>query len=133
MYSSLTHPFRAALIIDSILHHCLKIKLLYFTCLRLYRLNPKRELGNLFGVGKGGCTDVHSGIGNVAYVKDILTDTIVTKKFRCSKFGPHMTAALGWVICLKNTFNSKKGFVSRYIAWSNSCSRLFLGQIGQCI
>lgn len=70
---------------------------LHFIYARLYRLSPKRELGNLFGVAKDGCTDVHSGIGNISFVKDVLTDTIVTKKFKCSKFGPHMNAAFGWV------------------------------------
>jgi hypothetical protein len=58
-------------------------------------------LGNLFCVGSGGCTDVHSGIGNVSYVKDILTETCsgqwVTTKFNCSKFGPHLHSSLGWV------------------------------------
>ena len=63
---------------------------------RLYRLKIKRPLGDLFGIGSGGCTDFHSGIGNVSYVKDILTETVVTTNFNCSKFGfdnPH-----GWVI-----------------------------------
>jgi hypothetical protein len=64
---------------------------------RFYRLKPKRNLGNLFAVGSGGCTDVHSGIGNVSYVKDILTETVVTTKFNCSKFGPHSHSSLGWV------------------------------------
>lgn len=44
------------------------------------------------------CTDVHSGIGGVEYVKDIRTGSIVTRSFNCSKFGPHVNAALGWVI-----------------------------------
>ena len=64
---------------------------------RFYRLKPKRNLGNLFGVGSGGCTDVHSGIGSVSFVKDILTETVVTTDFSCSKFGPHFHASLGWV------------------------------------
>ncbi|CAB3999647.1 Hypothetical predicted protein [Paramuricea clavata] len=68
-----------------------------------YRLKIKRALGNLFGVGSGGCTDFHSGIGNVSYVKDILTETVVTTKFNCSQFGPHTD--LGWGrmnFCLRN-------------------------------
>jgi hypothetical protein len=65
--------------------------------LRSYRLKISRALGNLFGVGSGGCTDFHSGIGNVSYVKDILTETVVTTKFNCSKFGPHQNINLGWV------------------------------------
>ncbi len=64
---------------------------------RSYRLKTNRALGNLFGVGSGGCTDFHSGIGNVSYVKDILTETVVTTKFNCSKFGPHQDVNLGWV------------------------------------
>ena len=72
---------------------------------RSYRLKTNRALGNLFGVGSGGCTDFHSGIGNVSYVKDILTETVVTTKFNCSKFGPHQDINLGWVTvtvhCLK--------------------------------
>ena len=62
---------------------------------RLYRLKISRSLGNIFGVGSGGCTDFHSGIGNVSYVKDIFTDTVVTTKFSCSKFGSDNI--LGWV------------------------------------
>ena len=62
---------------------------------RLYRLKINRPLGDLFGIGSGGCTDFHSGIGNVSYVKDILTETVVTTKFSCSKFGSDNK--LGWV------------------------------------
>ena len=55
-----------------------------------------RPLGNLFGVGSGGCTDFDSsGIGNVSYVKDMFTETVVTTKFSCSKFGSDNI--LGWV------------------------------------
>ena len=64
---------------------------------RSYRLKTNRVLGNLFGVGSGGCTDHHSGIGNVSYVKDILTETVVTTKFNCSQFGPNTDLNLGWV------------------------------------
>ena len=62
---------------------------------RLYRLKISRPLGDLFGIGSGGCTNYHSGIGNVSYVKDILTETVVTTKFSCSNFGP--SNVLGWV------------------------------------
>ncbi|XP_028392647.1 uncharacterized protein LOC114517187 [Dendronephthya gigantea] len=68
-----------------------------------YRLKESRPLGNLFGIGSGGCTDFHSGIGNVSYVKDILTDTVVTKRFNCSKFGTDVI--FGWQrmnYCLRN-------------------------------
>ena len=62
---------------------------------RLYRLKISRPLGDLFGIGSDGCTDYHSGIGNVSYVKDTLTETMVTTKFSCSKFGSDNK--LGWV------------------------------------
>ena len=65
---------------------------------RLYRLKISRPLGDLFGIGSGGCTDYHSGIGNVSYVKDILTETVVTTKFSCSKFGSDNN--FGWVTIL---------------------------------
>ena len=64
---------------------------------RIYRLNSRRELGNLFGIGNGFCAKLHSGIGNISYVKDVLTDTVVTTTFKCSKFGLHISDALGWV------------------------------------
>ena len=50
-------------------------------------------LSELFGVERNGCTDLHSGIGNVSHVKDILTDTVVTKTFQCSKFGSPLCMA----------------------------------------
>lgn len=62
----------------------------------LYRLNPKRALGNLFSVDKGGCSSIHPGIGNVTYIKDVLTQSVVTTNFQCSKFGPHTHPQLGW-------------------------------------
>ena len=68
-----------------------------YSFLRMYRLNPKRKLGELFSSGQGGCTDSHSGIGNISFVKDLLTGTIVTTKFNCSKFGHHTHPAMGWV------------------------------------
>ena len=64
---------------------------------KFYRLNSKRELGNLFGIGNGFCAKLHSGIGNISYVKDVLTDSVVTTTFKCSKFGLHISDALGWV------------------------------------
>ena len=61
-------------------------------------MKTNRALGNLFGVGSGGCTDFHSGIGNISYVKDILTESVVTTNFNCSKFGPNTDLNLGLVI-----------------------------------
>ena len=76
---------------------------------RLYRLKISRPLGNLFGIGSGGCTDYHSGIGNVSYVKDVLTETVVTTKFNCSKFGP--STVLGWVTITIVYFNIFDAYV----------------------
>jgi hypothetical protein len=64
---------------------------------RMFRLNPKRKLGELFSSGSGGCTNSHSGIGNISFVEDLLTDTVVTTKFNCSKFGHHTHPTIGWV------------------------------------
>ena len=64
---------------------------------RFYRLNSKRELGNLFVIGNGFCAKLHSGIGNISYVKDVQTGSVVTTTFTCSKFGLHISDALGWV------------------------------------
>ena len=65
---------------------------------RYYRLKKDRSLGNLFGIGSGVCTDFHSGIGDVSYVKNILSRKVATTKFKCSKFGPN--SHLGWVTVL---------------------------------
>ena len=71
-------------------------------------MNPQRELGNLFSVDDG-CPYVQGGIGNISFVKDLLTDTVVNTNFKCSKFGPHIHDMLGWVITIKlieNIFDS---------------------------
>ena len=73
---------------------------LFMINFRFYRLNKKRALSKLFGYGKNICTDIHSGIGDIEYVKDIVAQIVVTRTFNCSKFGPHLNAALGWVIDL---------------------------------
>ena len=46
-----------------------------------------------------GCDHRSAGIGDIAYVKDLLSDKIVTAKLRCSKFGfaYHPLARFGWV------------------------------------
>ena len=41
-----------------------------------------------------GCDQRSAGIGDIAYVKDLLTEKIVTTKLRCSKFG---LPTFGWV------------------------------------
>jgi hypothetical protein len=47
----------------------------------------------------GGCDQRSAGIGDIAYVKDLLTEKIVTTRLRCSKFGfaYHPLVKFGWV------------------------------------
>ena len=46
-----------------------------------------------------GCEQRSAGIGDIAFVKDLLTENIVTTKLRCSKFGfaYHPLVKFGWV------------------------------------
>ena len=46
-----------------------------------------------------GCDQRSAGIGDIAYVKNLLTENIATTKLRCSKFGyGHSSfARFGWV------------------------------------
>ena len=68
-------------------------------CYRSYRLSNKRPLKELMILGKGGCDSSSPGIGDVAFVKDLMTEKIVTHSFRCSKFGIAHTSKskIGWV------------------------------------
>ncbi|CAB4020784.1 Hypothetical predicted protein, partial [Paramuricea clavata] len=63
-----------------------------------YRLQSKRPLKNLM-MNTAGCDQRSAGIGDIAYVKDLLTESIVTTKLRCSKFGfaYHNSVKLGRV------------------------------------
>ena len=47
-----------------------------------------------------GCAPATPGIGNIAYVKDLQIEEIVTTNFRCSVFGGYhdSTTGFGWVI-----------------------------------
>ncbi len=67
--------------------------------LRYYRLRKPRPLKNLMVINKGGCGKTSPGIGDVKFVKDLMTDNIVTTNFRCSKFGMAHNAKtqFGWV------------------------------------
>ena len=44
-----------------------------------------------------GCDSNSPGIGDIAFVKDLRTDMIVTTTFRCSVFGLAQSGNLGWV------------------------------------
>ncbi len=50
-------------------------------------------------INKGGCGKYSPGIGDVKFVKDLITDKIMTTNFRCSKFGVahSQKAQFGWV------------------------------------
>ena len=51
-----------------------------------------------------GCNHRSAGIGNIAYVKDLQTDRIVTTNLRCSKFGVayRSSSYYGWVSTINN-------------------------------
>lgn len=70
-----------------------------FLLSRLFRLRQKRPLNKLMILGNGGCNSNSPGLGNVAIVKDLMTATVVTHNFRCSKFGIAHSAGsgIGWV------------------------------------
>ncbi|XP_028402956.1 uncharacterized protein LOC114525736 [Dendronephthya gigantea] len=71
----------------------------------LYRLSAKRILGNLFSAHNNSCPYLQAGIGNISFVKDLMTQSVVTKNFTCSKFGPDTHQKLGWGrmnYCLQN-------------------------------
>ncbi len=69
-----------------------------FTCfyIRSFRLKNKRPLGQLLITDRG-CDALSPGIGDIAYVKDLMTDRIVTTTFQCSVFGHPHSSNLGWV------------------------------------
>ncbi|XP_028416631.1 uncharacterized protein LOC114540704 [Dendronephthya gigantea] len=63
-----------------------------------YRLNSKRPLKNLMLMAEKGCDANSPGIGDIAHVKDLMTEKIVTTNFRCAKFGVpyHAATKFGW-------------------------------------
>ena len=65
---------------------------------RFFRLQSRRPLKKLM-TNTAGCDQRSAGIGDIAYVKDLLTGKIVTVMLRCSKFGVayHRLSGLGWV------------------------------------
>ena len=50
-------------------------------------------------VDNDGCSPDEPGIGNIAYVKDLQTETIVSTEYSCSVFGKyqHPLTGFGWV------------------------------------
>jgi hypothetical protein len=58
-----------------------------------------RKLGNLMITDRG-CDARTPGIGDIAYVKDLMTEKIVTTTFACSVFGDAKSDTIyksGWV------------------------------------
>ena len=70
----------------------------FFIHIRSFRMNSERPLNNLM-VDDKGCSADKPGIGDIAYVKDIETETIVTTGYRCSVFGKYRypVPGFGWV------------------------------------
>jgi hypothetical protein len=64
---------------------------------RNYRFKSPRILSKLLMSGKGGCSHRYPGIGNIAYVKDLMASKIATRTFSCSRFGAAIARGLGWV------------------------------------
>jgi hypothetical protein len=50
-------------------------------------------------VDQGGCPYNFPGVGDISYVKDLMTEEIVSRDFSCSIFGAysHPIAKIGWV------------------------------------
>ena len=56
-----------------------------------------------------GCSQDEPGIGDIAYVKDLQTETVLATNFRCSVFGKyeHASTGFGWVSainCMNHIF-----------------------------
>ena len=66
---------------------------------RSFRFKNKRLLEDLMIVDKGGCSYNFPGVGDISYVKDLMTEEIVANDFSCSIFGAysHPIAKIGWV------------------------------------
>jgi hypothetical protein len=91
---------------------------------RSFRLQSKRPLKNLM-MTTAGCDQRSAGIGNIAYVKDLQTEKIVTTKLRCSKFGfaHHHLLKFGWVCthkCTEETLGDLLGYI-------DCCYKLCIG------
>ena len=89
---------------ESSLHYCFStpcnssLKTITDFVFRSFRLHSKRPLKKLL-MNSDGCNQRSAGIGDIAYVKDLMTERIVTSKLRCSTFGlgQHHLARFGWV------------------------------------
>ena len=59
-------------------------------------------------VNEGGCPYNVAGIGDISYVKNLITEEISSNDFSCSVFGAYSypSAMIGWVSQLNNYNNS---------------------------
>ncbi len=91
---------------------------------RLFRLKSKRRLKNLM-MTTAGCDQRSAGIGNIAYVKDLQTEKIVSTKLRCSKFGfaHHQLLKFGWV-CTQKSSRRDLGAAPGFIIFSTNYSTI---------
>ena len=66
---------------------------------RSFRFKNKRPLKKLMMVNEGGCPYNLPGIGDISYVKNLMTEEISSTDFSCSVFGvySHPSAMIGWV------------------------------------
>ncbi|CAB4030191.1 Hypothetical predicted protein, partial [Paramuricea clavata] len=61
-----------------------------------YRFKSPRILSKLLMSDEGGCSHRYPGVGNIAYVKDLMTRKMATTTFNCSRFGASIAPGLGW-------------------------------------
>lgn len=62
-------------------------------------------------VNEGGCPYNLPGIGDISYVKNLITEEVISRGFPCSVFGvySHPSAKIGWVSeCYKTTYRPTK-------------------------
>ena len=80
------------LVINNILRSRLKALFSYSTNLlflfRAFRFKNKRLLKNLITADQG-CPRNFPGVGDVSYIKDLMTNEIVSNDFSCSIFGSY--------------------------------------------
>ena len=48
---------------------------------RMYRRNTERKFGNLFSAQNNGCPYLEAGIGNISFVKDLMTRSVLPNNF----------------------------------------------------
>ncbi|CAB3994196.1 Hypothetical predicted protein [Paramuricea clavata] len=61
-----------------------------------YHFKSPRILSKLLMSHEGGCSHRYPGIGNIAYVKDLMTGKKATTTFYGSRFGASIAPGLGW-------------------------------------